>query len=209
MPFTPYGKTLRLKCWGEMKRMANCPSCGAEVKADEKYCMNCGASLTAGAGETIRRERKPVRERDECFGREEKDYSGLVSFGFFIIAVGIVFTMNPGVFSDFGAWVGSMVSQESFVRPPEGLLTGAMWFFGIMGVSDFATAGFKLAVGKGWRRVLSDALAGVALILFAYLINLYSNQSITWQTVFAIEAVAVGLLVVLYSLVRYALLRER
>ena len=189
--------------------MVNCPSCGAEVKPDEKYCMNCGASLTAGTAGPVRRERKPVRERDERFGPEEKDYSGLISFGFFIIAVGIVFTMNPGVFSDFGTWVSTMSSQKTFVRPPEGLLTGAMWFFGIMGVSDFATAGFKLVLGKGWRRVLSDALAGVAMILFAYLINLYSNRSITWQTVFATEAVAVGLLVVLYSLVRYALLRER
>jgi len=189
--------------------MATCPSCGAEVKADDKYCIDCGASLTAKAGETIPRERKPVRERDECFGGAGKDYSGLVSFGFFIIAVGIIFIVNPNIFSDFGTWVEAMVSQEGFVRPPEGLITGAMVFFGLIGASNFVMAGIKLAAGRGWRRALSDALSGVALVLFAYLINLYGIRSITWQTVFAIEAVAVGLLIALYSLVRYALLKER
>lgn len=190
--------------------MATCPNCGAEAKEDDKYCTYCGASLTAEAGEAIRREEKPVRERDECFGgRAERDYSGLVSFGFFIITAGIIFIMNPGIFSDFGLWIETMVAQEGLVRPPEDLITSATVFFGLIGVSSFVVAGLRLAVGRTWRRALSDALSGVALVLFAYLIHLYGIRSITWQTVFAMEAVAVGLLVVLYSLVRYALLKER
>lgn len=189
--------------------MAACPNCGAEVKEADKYCTNCGASLTARAGEVARRE-KYARERDECFGprERERDYTGLFSFGFLIITVGIVFTLNPGIFTDFGSWIEQVAAQETFVRPPDGLITTFKVFFGLIGVFNFAVAGMRLAVSRAPRRALSDALSGVALVLFAYLIHLYENYSITWQMVFAMEAVAVGLLIVLYSVVRYVLLAK-
>jgi hypothetical protein len=187
--------------------MATCPECGAEVKEDDIYCTSCGASLTAEK-KVLRPEEKRARERDACFGEREADYSGLFSFGFLIIIVGVVFTLNPGVFSDFGSWIESMASQGSLVRPPEGLITSAWVFFGLTGVSNFVMAGVRLAVYGSARRAMSDALSGVALILFAYLISLYGSRSIGWQTVLAIEAVAVGSLVVLYSVVRYAVLKK-
>ena len=188
--------------------MPTCPNCGAEVKEADKYCTNCGGSLTARPSEVVTRKEEYARERDECFGGRERDYTGLVSFGFFIITVGIVFTLNPGIFTDFGSWIEQMAAQEAFVRPPERLITTFAVFFGLIAVSNFAVAGIRLAVSRAPKRALSDTLSGVALVLFAYLIHLYGNYSITWQMVFAIEAVAVGLLIVLYSVVRYVLLAK-
>ena len=190
--------------------MANCPNCGAEIKEDDKYCTSCGASVTAARETPPRREPRRARERDECFGaREEGDRTGLISFGFFIIIVGIVFTLNTGIFSDFGSWFEQMAAQKDFVRPPDDLISSAALFFGLIGASNFVMAGIRLAAGQAKRRALSDTLSGVALVLFAYLVNLYGTRSIEWQRVFAVEAVAVGLLIVLYTLVRYALLKSR
>jgi hypothetical protein len=126
----------------------------------------------------------------------------LLSFGIFILVVGLIFTLNPNVFSDFSSWVTQMVDKEELIRPPDGLITSATYFFGLVGVLDFFQVAARLWAGRSKRKVLSDALSGVALIFFAYLIYLYGNYRLTWQMVLALEIVAVGLLVVLYSVVR-------
>ena len=184
--------------------MATCPKCGAETKEDDKFCHSCGASLEAKTN--IPQERKSsVQEKDICFGEGERrrDYSGLMSFGIFLLIVGIVFIINPSVFSDFRFWVEKMTSEKVLSRPPQGLITSATLFFGLIGVSDFFVAGVRFMADKRKRRVLVDILSGIALILFSYLIHLYGGHALAWQVVLAIEVVACGLLVVLYSVLLY------
>jgi len=150
-----------------------------------------------------------TRERETCFsvGLRKKDYLGLVSFGAFILIVGIVFVANPNLVSDFSSWVEQMTDEQHLIRPSEGLVSSAILFFTLIGLSNFFEAGIKLWIVKARRRVLADILSGVALVLFAYLINLYGSYVLTWQMVLAIEAIAVGLLVVLYSIARYVFLK--
>jgi hypothetical protein len=93
------------------------------------------------------------------------------------------------------------------VRPSPDLINSATYFFGIIGVFNFAMAGIRLASNDIKRRVLSDAFSGIALILFAYLINLYGGYFITWEMVLGLEAIACGLLVTVYSIVRYSFRR--
>jgi hypothetical protein len=147
-----------------------------------------------------------AREREACFsvGFRKKDYVGLISFGIFVIIVGIVFVANPHLVSDFSSWIGQMTDQQHLIRPVEGLINAAVLFFGLIGLSDFFKAGIRLWIAEPRRQVLVDILSGVALVLFAYLIHLYGTFALTWQMVLATEAIAVGLLVVLYSIVRYA-----
>jgi len=153
---------------------------------------------------SITQEYKPSREREACFGEgiRVEDYLGLVSFGIFLIIVGIVFMASPNIFSDFSSWVEQMANQKGYVRPPEGLITGAMIFFGLVGLSDLFKAGFRLQIVMSKRKALRNAFSGIALILLAYLIYLYSELLIRGQTVLAIEVVAVGFLVILYSMIR-------
>jgi len=150
-----------------------------------------------------------TREREICFsvGLTEKDYLGLLSFGTFILVVGIVFLANPNLVSDFRLWIEEMANRQDLVRPSEGLIISAVIFFGLIGLSDFFMAGVRLWITKSRRRVSVDILSGVALVFFAYLISLYGSRVLGWQMVLAIEAVAVGLLVILYSIVRYVFLR--
>lgn len=150
-----------------------------------------------------------TRERETCFGAgfRKKDYLGLVSFGAFILIVGIVFVANPNLVSDFSSWIEQVTDEQHLIRPHEGLVSSAILFFTLIGLSNFFEAGIKLWIVKARRRVLADILSGVALVLFAYLIHLYGSYALTWQIVIAIEAIAVGLLVVLYSIARYVFLK--
>ena len=146
-----------------------------------------------------------TQEREACFsvGLRKKDYLGLISFGIFVIIVGIVFVANPGLVSDFSSWIEQMTDKQHLIRPVEGLINAAVLFFGLIGLSDFFKAGIRLWIAEARRQVLGDILSGVALVLFAYLIHLYGSNVLTWQMVLATEAIVVGLLVVLYSIVRY------
>lgn len=145
-----------------------------------------------------------AEEREKCFGMGlgEKDYIGLVSFGTFILAVGITFVANPNLVSDFGLWIEQMTTVENLVRPPEGLILSAIIFFGLIGLFDFFKAGVRFWIAQSGKQVLADILSGTALALFAYLIYLYGSYTLRWQMVLAIEAVAVGLLLILYSVLR-------
>ena len=150
-----------------------------------------------------------TRERDTCFGERGlgRDYSGLISLGMFLIIVGIVFVIDRNLFSDFELWIKQVTEEQVLTRPPESLITSAMIFFGLIGLSDFFKAGIRLWIDKSKKRVLGDILSGIALVLFTYLIHLYAIYALTWQQVLAIEAIAVGLLVIFYSIVRYMFLK--
>jgi len=187
--------------------MATCPKCGAEISEDDKFCGSCGASLAVKTNEKVVKESE-VKEREVCFGERERrrDYLGLVSFGIFIVIVGLVFLANPNVASNFGSWIEQMSREKTLRRPPQDLIDSAILIFCLIGLSNFFVAGIRFMtdkVSKVMRRVLADILTGVALVLFSYLIYLYGSHALAWQMVPAIEAVAVGLLVIFYSLVRY------
>ena len=187
--------------------MATCPKCGAEVDKDDQFCGSCGASLAAKA------EGPPVkehyaRERDVCFeGERHADYTGLVSFGIFLLIVGTIFVANPNIVSDFRVWVEAMTNANAFAKPPLGLINSAALFFGLIGVSDFFVAGLRFVVQKRRRRILSGALNGVGLVVFSYLLYLYGKGTLRGLSVLAIEVVVIGLLVIVYAIARYLIMK--
>lgn len=146
-----------------------------------------------------------------CFGDDKRvsDYLGLMSFGIFVLVVGVVFVANPNVVSDFGLWIEASLADRTLARPSEALLTSITVFFGLIGVSNFFKASVRLGVKKDREQFLSDTLWGVAAVLLAYLVHLYKSRVITWQMVFALEAVACGLLVISYSTVLFAFHKRR
>jgi hypothetical protein len=187
--------------------MVTCPKCGAEAQEDHKFCSICGASLEIKPRPA---ETKPrVKERNTCFGEGERDYLGLVSVGFFIIIVGIVFLSNMNIIEEFRQWIELMSTRRTFVRPSDGLLSSAKLFFILAGVSNCVMAGIRMAFNDVKNRIISNALSGVALVLFAYFIQLYAARSITWVAALGYEAIAVGLLVMLYSVLWYVLKKPK
>jgi hypothetical protein len=184
--------------------MPTCPKCGAEAEKDDKFCRLCGTRLAAETGEPLEKE-SSAQEREVCFGEGERrrDYSGLVSFGVFLLIVGIIFLANPTLISDFNSWVKKLSTDKTISRPPLELINSVALFFGLIGISDFFLAGVRFMTHQRLRRILTEILSGVALVLFSYFIYLYGGQTLSWQMVLAAEAVIVGLLVILYSVLRY------
>jgi hypothetical protein len=124
--------------------------------------------------------------------------------------VGIVFIENPNLISSFSSWTEKMTTAKRLMNPyPEfpDLIDSAVLFFGLMGLSDFFLAGVRFIAYKATRRVLSNILSGVALVLFSYLIYLYGH-GLKWTVALAIEVVACGLLIILYSTLRYLFPRK-
>ncbi|MCP8313965.1 MAG: zinc-ribbon domain-containing protein [archaeon] len=171
--------------------MPYCKKCGAEYVEGAKYCIKCGA---------------PVSEewrfpREECFGekREERDFLGLVSFGFFLLIVGYIFLANQWIPSEIQALFEEL-GKGAFV-PSSQLRYVFALFLGLIGVSNFFMAGIRVAFRQSWRRPLRDALSGVGLISIAYLVYLNSQRLMTWQIVVVLGIVIVGILVILYGII--------
>lgn len=184
--------------------MPYCEKCGAQFGEKDQYCPSCGNPVKPGVWVRPRRERAYARERDVCFGREERrgDPLGIVEFGLFLLIVGVVYISNPDILSGFISWVRTMADLGTMFRPPTPLISSAVLFFALIGFSNLLTASIRVMVDKVWRRILSDVLAGAGLLLFAYLINLYGQHAITWTNVIAVMAIAFGALVIAYSLLR-------
>jgi Flp pilus assembly protein protease CpaA len=53
-----------------------------------------------------------------------------------------------------------------------------------------------------WRRILPDLLAGAGFLALAYLASLYAKEAITFTNVIAVEAIVLGISVVLYAALR-------
>jgi uncharacterized membrane protein len=184
--------------------MPACPKCGAEIEKDDQFCRSCGAQLATETSKSLEK-KTYLHERDVCFGEtgHRADYTGLISFGIFLVVVGIVFIANPNVISNFNSWIQQMADAKSLLRPSLDLINSAALFFGLIGLSNFFLAGIRFIVYRTNRRVFSSILSGIALVLFSYLIYLYGQRDLTWEVALAIEVVVCGLLVMVYSIVRY------
>ena len=182
--------------------MPYCERCGAEVGEDQRYCPECGASTATGVSRR-RRDRRIRREDDLCFGRESgRDPLDLLEFGLFLLVVGAVFLSNPSIPAELVDWVTLMADLSEPIRPQASLISSATLFFALVGLSNLFTAVVRVMMDKVWRRILSDLLAGVGTLAFAYLISLYAKEAITFANVIAIEAIVFGISVVLYAVLR-------
>ncbi|MEM2873113.1 MAG: zinc ribbon domain-containing protein [Nitrososphaerales archaeon] len=172
--------------------MPYCKKCGAEYAEGARYCTKCGTPVVE--------EWKPPRE--ECFGegRAERDYLGLVSFGFFLLIVGYIFSTNTWILSEFQAFFESL-GEGVFVPPSSQLRYVFALFLGLIGASDFVMAGIRVFLRQSWRRPLQDVLSGVGVISIAYLVYLNSQRLMTWQMVVVLAIVTVGILVIVYGII--------
>jgi hypothetical protein len=194
--------------------LETCPKCGKEADKDDQFCRFCGASLKAD----VKTPAKPTEQADEgkyttepeyCFGERERhaDYTGLVSFGIFLLIVGVIFVANPNIFSQLNSWANQMSQAQKLLRPPTGIINSAVLFFALVGLSDFFVSGTRLVTHRRRRRALRDVFSGVAVLTFSYLVYLYGQRTLVWQMAVAYEILVIGLLVIVYSLVRYLWIR--
>ena len=168
-----------------------CASCGVANKDDSKFCMSCGRSL-ASVATTPAAAARPFAQMPP------PDLVGLVSFAVFLIVAAIVVLANPGVFSDLTTWFSSFFPGPVWVRPPQTLIGSAVVFFGLNGLGGFLSAFLRLTVNRRKAKALSDGLAALGTVVFAYLLVLYGDRVLTGPQVLTVLTAVVGVLIIVY-----------
>ena len=124
---------------------------------------------------------------------------GLVGLAFVLIAVSFVVAENPNLVGDLRDWTQLVSSHGTvFLRPPEGIILSAAWFFGVVGVLEFVAAALRWGLRWTPLRAAGRVLAGAGDLVFAALLLLYSARTITGTLLIAVLAGAVGVLLLLY-----------
>ncbi len=133
------------------------------------------------------------------YRQAHEDLVGLFGLAFFLVAVSVAVAVNPNLGSDLQAWTRLVSSQGTvFVRPPEGIITSAAWFFAVVGVFEFLAAAVRGVLRWQALRVAGRVLAGVGDLVFSALLFLYSARTIAGTFLIAVLAGAVGVLLMVY-----------
>lgn len=128
-----------------------------------------------------------------------EDVLGLASLAFFLVAVSSVFALNPNLGANLSEWAHLVsVHNTPFVRPPEGLIVSAAWFWAIVGTLEFVAAALRFALRWTYLRVAGRVLSGVGDLVFSALLFMYSGRTISGTFLIAILAGAVGVLLLIY-----------
>jgi hypothetical protein len=116
--------------------------------------------------------------------------------------VGIVFALNTGLITDLQGWWNSAqasgLPDGLFVRPPSGVITSGMFFFGLLGLSNFLTSGLRWILDRSRFGALARVFAGIGFFAFAGLIWRYSLGLMTGSQVLSIWTATLGTLLVVY-----------
>jgi hypothetical protein len=188
-----------------------CARCGTENADDVAYCVYCGSNLTGPAPEPATVE-APPRPRSSAVkpiprslrGPDERrpDFVGLIGVAFFLLIVGIVFALNTGLITDLQGWWNSAqasgLPDGLFVRPPSGVITSGMFFFGLLGLSNFLTSGLRWILDRSRFGALARVFAGIGFFAFAGLIWRYSLGLMSGSQVLSIWTATLGTLLVVY-----------
>lgn len=181
-----------------------CPSCGTENPENSRFCMSCASPLmspqpaapVAPMPPPPPPPPPPLRARHR---EPHEDILGLMSLAFVLIAVSVVFGLNPNLATELQDWTRLVTNRGTvFVRPPEGIIMSAAWFFAVVGVFEFLAAAVRGALRWTPLRVAGRVLAGAGDLVFAALLFLYSARTISGAFLIAVLAGAVGVLLMVY-----------
>lgn len=134
--------------------------------------------------------------------RRSRAYFDLISFGGFLIIVGLTFSLYPKIPSEIKVFF-EILSEQRVFRPSPYLSEAAAIFFTMIGILNFAIGGMRLTAGWPWQRSLQDASWGIALVFLGYLLWLYSEGTISGWLVWPTFLIVAGILVVVNGLIRY------
>jgi len=112
--------------------------------------------------------------------------------------LGIVFTLNTNLLKDVRSWWDLIVAGGLFVRPPDGIITSGILFFGLLGLSNFLTSGLRWVLDRSRFGALARVLAGVGFLSLALLTWRYSMGAVSGSLVISIWTAILGTFLVIY-----------
>lgn len=179
-----------------------CSYCGVENPEGSRFCMSCASPLTVSAPTPTTAYPAPPAPPYVPRPRHRQPHEelvGLLGLAFVLVAISAVFAWNPNLPTELQEW-GRIVSANNtvFVRPPEGVIVTAAWFFTIVGLFEIVAAALRWALRWTYLRVAGRFLSAVGDLVFAVLLFLYSAHTISGVMLGAILAGTVGMLLVVF-----------
>lgn len=126
---------------------------------------------------------------------------GLANFGTLLIAVAVVFLLNPGLSSEILRYLESWGKIGHPVMPPLPFLVPVFHFLVVMGIWHLILAGIMAAKDYSHRSV-SDATWGGFLLVTGYLAYQRLLGALTTSALFALVVIAFGAVIIIRALTR-------
>lgn len=177
--------------------MSHCPQCSGEVNAEMKFCPKCGASLHDIA--------PPSTERKSVNGDTDSNVLNLLSVGVLLIVLAITYMQFPIDSSIIINYFKDMANQGIVLKPPLSLLKPVIFFLRAIGIWTLVLAGLYLVLWRRLKKAIENLVGGLFIFVLAFLVNSYSTNVITGRITLAYLAIAIGSLVVVNVLIRFAL----
>lgn len=177
--------------------MSHCPKCGGEVSAEMKFCPKCGASTRVTP--------HPATERKGVNGDKESNILNLLTLGVILIVLAITYLQFPINSSIIINYFKNMANQGIVLKPPLSLLQPLIFFLHAMGIWTLVLAGLHLVLLRRMKKAIENLTGGLFTFVLAFLVNSYSTDVISGRITLAYLAIAVGSLVVVNVLLRFAI----
>ena len=181
-----------------------CPNCGTENNPDARFCKSCAAPQVPQATTPPATPAAPFpppppqlipRPRLQPY----EHFLGLLGFAFFLLAVAVVFGLNPSLIDGFRQWSHLVtVNNTIFVRPPDSVIVSAAWFFVIMGVFEFVSGFLRWSLRWLRLRAVSRVLTGIGDVIFALLLLRYADRAISGALVITVLVGVFAALLMIY-----------
>jgi len=203
---------------GDRVGTVRCSKCGTENNDEVAFCVYCGSVLPANRGEApapaptrpaAASVVKPIPPGVRRPAERHPDFVGLIGIAFFLLIVGIVFSVNTNLLADLRLWWDRILPNGIFVRPPEGIIRSGIVFFLLLGLSNFLTSGLRWVLDLNRFGALARILAGIGFLSLALLTWRYSLVAITGSQVISTWTAVLGTLLVIYIAIGLYWIRTR
>ncbi len=173
-----------------------CPRCGGKVEPEMKFCPRCGTSLKIISTVTAPRiEKAPQPKQSEVLS--------LVSAGVFFMVLGLAYVLNPFDISLLTNYLQTMARLKVFIKPPQVLLDGAIFFFTALGIWGVILSGLRVLVEKKPKKAVSDLFGGLFSFYIAFLLLNYATNVFSAKEAFAFFIMGIGILIVANAILRF------
>ena len=187
-----------------------CPKCGTENDDEVAFCVYCGSLLPDHASAPTPAAPAPTAPSAASALRPMPAAArALIGVAFFLLILGLVFTLNTNLLNDFRSWWDLIVPGGLFVRPPDGIVRSGLLFFALLALSNFITSGLRWVLDRNRFGALARVLAGLGFVSVAILTWRYSLRAVSGSLVVSIWTAILGVLLVIYIAVGLYWVRTR
>jgi len=174
-----------------------CPKCGFEVGEDAKFCPKCGTALGVDVQPPIGR----IREK----GPKGPDILGAISAGVVLIIIALTYIVyiekiDPTIIIEY---FEGMAEQGTLRKPPLILFDPAIFFLYAVGVWGIVLSALRIILQRSARKALGDLIGGFFSFFLAFLLTNYAADLFTGRTTLAYFIIAIGLLVIVNTIIHF------